>query len=98
MILLSNEEAAEQYVKNANLFGPVEYVKGTAFLAGCSHVESRDREFYLMVREYIELMTKPTNYEYPVDESLQASKLLAIIKKHLAAFTAREQASLNDKV
>jgi hypothetical protein len=31
------EEAAEKYVKENKTFGPVNYVKGEAFLAGCEY-------------------------------------------------------------
>jgi hypothetical protein len=31
------EEAAEKYVKENKAFGPVNYVKGEAFLAGCEY-------------------------------------------------------------
>ena len=93
MILLSNEEAAEQY---ANEYGDFTIlsdwdIANNSFLAGCEHVEKRDREFYLLVRDYFN-----ENDLYYLDSvhRKNVDRISNEIKKHLAAFTEREQQNL----
>lgn len=60
-----------------------------AFLAGCEHADKEHRDFCLLVGELLKAMHFTTTEEFNLFKKTEIG-----IKKHLAAFTEREQTSL----
>ena len=91
-----SHEAAEEYALQVPYASEEDYhLIIETFVAGynegCEHVEKRDREFYLLVRDYFN-----ENDLYYLDSvhRKNVDRISNEIKKHLAAFTEREQQSL----